>query len=306
MVFYGPWRQDPNVEQGYSLNGPFSGSDPGDGQPLFDYGATGVHYETEFQDPAFSLTPEILEEAVIVASPSGPGGSGGDAGTVWGTIYGWTYTLSFPEWATSWNAGSVHRSFRIMADVYAYNPPNYGYTDPDAIGIDYINRPYDPDNPFGSGLGEVVGRVVETTYTRLGGEWYNDAETSAVPDASTTVWLLPVVLGASPIELLTVPKPTTPNLPAEPQYRTLTTQIDLMPSLGATLDGIIWTEQSPEFAPPGEDPGFPHEGTVAYGWGFDRMRIGITVRPPLYRWVYAEDVDLVISGSPGENRRRFA
>lgn len=284
MVSYGPWQQDPDLLQFNTLN-QFSGNDPVDGLPVFDYGASSVMNESGYQDPVFPLNREIVKAAVAAASPIGPAGDGGPGSApMWGTQYSWNYLLSHPEWDTFWGAASTHRAFRVVPGTFPYSPVSEGFWEPGAIGIDYETQPYDPGNPWASGLGVTLTRGISSTTTQLGGRWSDSGDPAVVPAASSAI-MLQVVGAEVPQQIGSVPPPLTAGFAID-QHVALGAPIDLTGYSGfLESGGWIWTRQ-PVIPDSVTDPAPYSSGTLEYGWGFEYLRIDSVVRPPLWRWVF--------------------
>jgi hypothetical protein len=298
MVSYGPWQQDPDQNQ-FSLLNEASGNDPIDGQPLWGFGPSAAQHESGWQDdPPYPITSDDLEDATLEATPTGPAGTGTALFyTVWGVAYTWHYDVTVvpPQSNAHWEAESVKRWFRITPQTYLYNPVSEGFWDPEAIGIDYEGQPYNSASPWASGPAEIVSRGLSTTYTRVQGRWHDDAIDPGdllVPDSATKVMLRPAGSADDVVlDTLDPPAAATGGVNPEVANRGLDDAIDLTPHIaGAGWAGTVWTEPETRFVPPTRDPGPYSQGTVRYGWGFDQLRIDTWVRPPQWRWVYAEDV----------------
>lgn len=277
MVTYGPWRQDPDY----------------DGSPAVTVSRTGVAAETEtpYQSPRRAISNTDLELAFNAARAAVLSGVHDPKGlNLWGAAISWGYELSFPDTKSTWTAEVNRHLINIAPGTHWYNPPNYGYTDPTAIGIDYENRPYDPENPWADDLGEQLAVHLLPT-TRFGGFW---DDTSQPPDYTLAPTPPPSDLilasGAGQTAIAVIPAPVNP-VPdlGNPIYQELDTTIDLTPYVEPNgWSGSLWLETAfhgPKANP--EDDG--SQGLVRYGWGFDRLRIVATVRPPRYRWVYPGD-----------------
>ncbi len=306
MVSYGPWQQDPDFLQFHTISGDSDAVDPTSGAVLFEYGKGTTARSSGFQNPRYPITEQDLRFAVQAAYEAETPGSGG---TVWGTEYAWVYNLSTPDWDSTWGATVVKRRFRITPRSYFYNPPNYGHSDPDAVGIDYEGQPYDPANPWASGPGAIQYRGVNAAASRLRGIWFagNGPVSEGVPLANTEVRFVPVVPAGQEVEeasLAIVPGPAEPSDPNNPADAFLASDIDLTSLLDpVTGGGILWTRSG--YAPSYTDPGLPAQGRVRYGWGFENVRIDTMVRPPRWRWVYADDSETYRRTFPRPHNRNF-
>lgn len=286
MVSYGPWQQDPDYLQWHTIVGDSDATDPVDGLPLFDYGTSSFEAESGWQDPVFPITDDVLEPEVLAAlAPPWATSDGGSPATVWGTVYSWNYTLSTPNWNSSWGGGAVRRGFRITQNgSYFYAPWNYVPIPPGAIGIDWDDSPYDPSNPWRSGEAAIQTRhLSHLGPTRFRGHWIDDTS-GGLPENDTQVWLQP--LGGGALVIHTQPPPAAPSDGANPINADLPASIDLTPYIAGTgWSGRIWTRQT-AYVPPDNGPEPYTQGTVRYGWGFDDVRIDTMVRPARYRWVF--------------------
>lgn len=273
MVAYGPWVQDPDYPQDYSLN---------DQSPEFDFGRSRVDGDKGWNDPAVPVELRELEGSVEAAY----GGGANDALSLWGVAYSWFYELSFPQWRTTWAATVARRVYQITPRTYDYNPLNYGPLDPEAVGIEFEGQPFDPDNPWSAAPAEQVGLSVLPS-TRLGGVWADTSVGAAVlPTAPPTEVRL--ISGSGATTLATVPPSSVVNVGPNPTIRTLDVPIDLT-GLLVGWSGSIHTQCEPPFAPPADDPTTVNgdaNNLVRYGWGIERLWLRATVRPPRWRWVY--------------------
>ena len=203
MVSYGPWIQDPDL----------------DGSPARTTTENRVWAATEtpFQSPRYNVTNADLEDAFDVAQAAALLGVHDPANlSLWGVVLTQGYQLSFPNWKTNWGAEVNRHLVTIGPGSLSYNPPDYGFPAPEgAIGIDYENLPYDPDEyPWRDAPGTQLDvRLLATT--RFGGFWYDDQGSgdwsigTSVPGSA-----LRLQAGAGALDVATVPPP--PNVPAPP------------------------------------------------------------------------------------------
>lgn len=298
MVSFSAWQEAPDYLQFHTIFATDS-VDPVDGQPLFDYGATGVFNQTPFQDPRYPVTVADLELAVEVATPPGPEGNGGPPegiDALWGVQYSWGYELSDPNWRSTWKASSVHRSMRIApATDYTFNPAFEGYElPPGTIGIDYEGLPYDPSAyAWRNGPSTVVSRALSAAGTSFGGAWQMD-DGVGVPASPTEVVLRPYNSEAPPITVDLLPPPESPTTVGQTAHRALTGTVDITNLVKDTQwAGTVWTRQGAPFVTPNTDPttgsALNNGGIVKYGWGLEQLRIDTMVRPPRWRWVLKDD-----------------
>ncbi len=275
MVTYGPWRQDPDF----------------DGSPavIFTTLAASSRFETDFQSPPRLIEHEDLELATMLADDAAKLGiDDPSAFNEWGMAYSWTYNLSFPDWKTGWVAESAKRTLAFAPGPYIYRPDDYGYHDPSSIGIDWQDRPYDPEDPFAGELGEQLGlRLLAAT--RFFGFW---DDTSLPPNENLTgipPTSLLMLKDSDGNEFLLTSIPPRASVPTEENvYAFLGEDIDLTPYVsGHGWAGSVTTHVSPTyFEPKGDIAELGSGGLVRYGWGLENIQILATVRPPLYRFVY--------------------
>lgn len=280
MVTYGPWIQDPN----------FNGSPAAS----FHINQAKAVTETDYQDP-----PRIVEAADLVLAATNTD-SAARAGVEnpaffneWGMAYSWSYQLSVGlGWKTGWVAASAKRTLTFGPGQYIYRPDDYGLHDPTAIGIDWIDQPYDPEDPFAGDGGEQVALTLLKT-TRVSG-WWDDTTTPGNTELSTAgsvpVTRL-VVEDPTGFEalLMDVPPPEVTGGLAEAYLSEFTADhIDLTPHvIGHGWVGKLKMHVQPTYyEPKGDLAELGGGGLVRYGWGFDNIQFFATCRPPLYRWVY--------------------
>lgn len=273
MVAYGPWTQDADYVRNWNLD-TFDADD-------YTQEIAEVGDETPYQNPPYQIT-----EADVVGAFAGTQSQLAFKGG-WVEYLTSGYSLIFPNWQSGWEAKTWARTFPFTNREHQYNPPNFGSTPPEnAIGIDYENQPYDPEDPWGWAVAENLALRL-TSATEFEGQFEDGRVLGGqpLPWASSSKVMLSVN-GDAAEEVAEIDGPsfsTAPNWFTQ----TLDTPIDLT-AYGALEPG--WHASMYTFtqtAHVGGDPGYPEETLTSFGWLLNDLRFEADVRPPLYRWVYA-------------------
>lgn len=272
MVAYGPWVQDADFT-------PFWKVDTTDPDNYLQEIAE-VGDDRPFESPVYAITAGDLFN-VFDAAFFALANTGG-----WVEYLTSGYQLSFPDWNSDWACKMWSRRFPLTNRDHFYNPPNHGSTPPDgAIGIDYANQPYNPDDPWGWALAENLSLRL-TPETGFEGKFEDERVLGGdlLPWGSTS----DLMLGVRNDGAFTVASIEGPTFSTEPNWyrRTFGEALDLTPygALEPGWFGELYTVT--ETARIGGDPG-PYETTrTKFGWLLYDLRFEADVRPPLYRWVY--------------------
>lgn len=291
MVSYGPWVQDPAYEQytTYTVDATY------DNRYLGDDGGGGYTDNPQSASPRQVLLYD-LEQALYVAKAAhgDVSGQGIDHGVEVG--YGQQMpTVVPPMYLSNWGATYTRARWRVAPspDGYSYSPSSEGHFDPDAVALQFEGS--DPGPTYMSGAASIEGVTIgalTTIITRVGD---SSPTNGLVPgDLSDGSWQTDVVLhpdGGSDTVLHRV-SGFAQTTEANTYTTTLGTNIDVTALLAsAGWSGELWTE-TPAVILPRKMPESATEvasGIVRYGWLLLRPRISYMVKPPRYRWVYADD-----------------
>lgn len=284
MVTYGDWRQDPDYTSNDSA---VAGSTPSAfSAVVFDgYGIHTANQEDVRTSPEPYYPVNANDMAVLLAQARS--GAGTDQILTLGGVHvGFGYMPDpHPTLVTRQTVSVARPAFTIRPRPggHWYNPPNYGYGDPNAIGIEYEGQPYNPDEPFASGPAVAVGLTIRDT-TALEAPDFDttnpDGEIFGTYDTQLRVDYGGVFdLGTSlPSDLVPLPAGGT-----RPRQATLGMALDLTALRDHGWAANVWTDTATLVMPAVTSGGV---GSVEYGWSIERLHIAWTVRPPVYRYVY--------------------
>lgn len=274
MVSFGAWTQDADFHVFSTVNTTRAENYT---QVIAETGQ-----ETPFQDPVYPITVDDLNDAFNDAQKLL------DFKGAWVEYLSSGYNLSFPNWKSSWGVRIWSRRMHIGRREELYNPPLYGSDPPEGvIGIDYENKPYDPEDPWGWAVAEV-----QTFHLGVESNYEGQFEDGRVGGGEPLPWSVDSFLYVTPAGGTGVPIATVGSPPNDTANnwveKSFSEAIDMAP-YGA-LESAGWTADLHTVTSSlvvGGNPA-PYADTFSrYGWMVNSIRLNRWVRPPLYRWVYA-------------------